>query len=1156
MCVKQHARGVAVVLSALIGFPLFASVAQAKPVSGTGWGLFSFAYPSNLQPGGVGVIQLNVMNNGAGASAGPVTVTDTLPPGTSAIKAGGMGDTKGGVPFEPVPVPVGGTDVLNTKEEEEWYGGARWVCTGNGNGGGVAGATTVTCTSNPAFMPSIPAAKEQEHFAEVVRVAERLGIEVQVKAGIGPETVPNRASIEGGGAPVPTSVSDPVTISASEPAFGFPDWDVWFTNADGTPDTQAGSHPYEATFALRLAERATKENESYLADGYVRNLEARLPPGFFGQPGAVPGCTRTQLNAHQCPADTQIGILGAGKEEELHGGQDGYVEVAVYNMVPPKGVPDEFAASVNGVSAFFDAGVSSADGYAIVEHIDDVPLAASLDANILTLWGVPAEASHDAQRRSDPNCLGGCSSGLIPKPFLTLPTSCAGPQAFTITGQGTWTDSAASAEATVITHDNNNTPTGFTGCEGLSIEPNLSVVPETAFADTPSGLVAEVQIPQENLTNPEGVVAATLKNTTVTLPEGLVINPGQAAGLQACGEAEANIHGEGPQSCPKASKVGTVKIQTPLLEGELESELEGEVFVLQSNPPSLRLLIAASGDGIYLKLPGTVHLNEATGQLTTTFTETPELPFTDFKLSFSGGAQAALATPTRCGSYSTSSDFTPWTTPFAADVLGSDSFLISSGPGGGSCSSSPLPFSPELIAGATTDQAGDYTNFSLLLRRGDGQQRIDGLQFKAPEGLTGFLSNVSLCTNAQAEANACPAASKIGHTVVESGPGPYPLVVPEPGQEPASIYLTESYGGAPFGLSIVVPLHVGPFVLPTQRVRAKIEVNPTTSALTVTTNELPQVVAGVPTDLREIDAVIEHPEFMVNPTNCNPQAFSGTAYGTAPPGQDEPSSEAHISSHFQVGACRALKFEPKFSVSTSGKTSKADGASLTAKVFYPNIPQGTDADIAAVKVDLPRALPSRLKTLQKACIARVFEANPAACPTPSFIGHAVVHTPLLPVPLEGPAIFVSHGGEAFPSLELVLQGDNVTIELVGATYISPAGITSSTFKTVPDDPFSTFELVLPEGPYSALTANGDLCSSRLAMPTAFRAQNGAEIHESTPIAVTGCAKAKTLTRAQKLSRALKFCRRSDRHNKAKREACERTARNRFGPGKKARRGKR
>jgi len=274
--------------------------------------------------------------------------------------------------------------------------------------------------------------------------------------------------------------------------------------------------------------------------------------------------------------------------------------------------------------------------------------------------------------------------------------------------------------------------------------------------------------------------------------------------------------------------------------------------------------------------------------------------------------------------------------------------------------------------------------------------------------------------------------------------------------------------------------------------------------LIVTTNPLPQEVAGVPTDLREVDAVIEKENFMVNPTHCAPASFSGTAYGTPPPGQGGPNATAQIGTSFDVVGCKELAFAPKFSVSTSGKTSKSQGASLTAKVSYPSGPQGTYADVGKVKVELPKQLPSRLTTLQKACTNAQFETNPAACPTASKIGYATVHTPLLPVPLQGPAIFVSHGGEAFPSLTMVLQGDGVTVDLVGTTFISKAGITSTTFKTVPDDPFSTFELTLPEGPYSALAANGNLCDQKLTMPTEFKAQNGAEIKQDTKIAVTGC----------------------------------------------------
>jgi hypothetical protein len=677
---------------------------------------------------------------------------------------------------------------------------------------------------------------------------------------------------------------------------------------------------------------------------------------------------------------------------------------------------------------------------------------------------------------------------------------------------GTWSEHSALAEAIFESHGSDDVATGLTGCEHLSFRPSISTVPDTSATDTPTGLVVKVTVPQEGLTESSQLAAADIKDTTVTLPEGIAINPGQAAGLAACSEGQAALHIEGPPACPEASKVGTVQIKTPLLEvGEQEHELEGAAYVLQSNPPNLKLLIAASGDGVNVKLLADVSLDEHTGRLTTTLSETPQLPFTEFKLSFNGGAQAALVTPLRCGNYTATSDFTPWSSRYTADAFPSSIFQITTGVSGSICPGPSLPFTPSMIAGSTTDQAGGYTNFSLLLQNGDGQQRISRLQFKTPQGLLGMISKVPVCPEPQASLGTCPPASQIGHTVVASGPGPYPLVIPEPGQPPAPIYLTGPYEGAPFGLSIVVPIIAGPFNLGTEVVRSRIEVDRRTEQITVATDPLPQIIKGVPTDLRTINAVIDRPGFMFNPTNCDPMSFSGTATSVG-------GTNAPLESHFQVGSCRSLKFTPHFSVSVSGKTSREDGASLTTKLAYststPEANQATaQANIARVKVELPKRLPSRLNTLQKACRAIVFETNPAGCPPAAVVGHAKVLTPVLPVELTGPVYFVSHGGEAFPSLIVVLQGDNVTADVEASTFISKKGITSSTFKSVPDVPFSSFELTLPEGPYSALAANGKLCTASLKMPTEFVAQNGAEIHQDTKISVTGCPKVRAKARA-------------------------------------------
>jgi hypothetical protein len=1102
---------------------VFSGAAQAE-IAAPGWDAVTSTVPTNLPPGGNGIVEIDLYNVGASSSSGTVTVTDVLPPRVTAVEAFGLGNF-GNVESQ-------GSQATNF-----------WTC--------AIAATDkrlVTCTRTSPIAPG-----GTTNLGGEMRT-DRLGIPVTVAAG-GSEVESNHVTITGGGALTSTSLSSPVVLSSSVPAFGLANFDAWFSNANGTIDTQAGSHPYELTVSFNM-------NDYYENPDHERNIIVNTPPGIVGDPTAIPQCTRQAFDNEECPASTQIGIDRPGLSGELGSKfPPGDIWLPLYNLVPPKGVPAQFGFVVLGIHTFLDAGVRTGGDNGITEHADNITENKSIASNSITLWGVPAESSHDRERCQETSTSAcaetvGASSDAEPKPLLTLPTSCGAPPRFTIEANS-WQEPGNIQTDEFLMQNNEGVPTGFTGCEKLvHFGPEIAIAPDTSFSDTPAGLGVEVRMPPD--TNPEGLATSGLKNTTVTLPEGVVINPGQATGLQACQPAQENIGGgeakreeqEGPARCPAASKVGTDEIETPLL----KEKLKGSVYVLQQNPPNLQLLVTASGEGVNLKLVGNVHLNEQTGRLTTTFEETPDLPFTTFKLNFSGGAQAALATPVDCGVYSSSALFVPWSSPFVQSFPTSSAFQIGSGPGGGACPSSPLPFAPSLIAGATTDQAGGFTGFSMLLQSGDGQQRIEKLQFKAPQGLSGMISQVPLCPEPQAAQGTCSAVSQIGHSIVASGPGPYPLVVPQAGDPESPIYLTGPYEGAPFGLSIVTHVIAGPFNLGTVITRARIEVDPHTAQITVTTDPLPQIIAGVPTDLRTVDAVIDRPGFMFNPTNCNSSSFSGTAWGTSPPGAGGLGAMAAIGSHFQVGSCQSLKFAPNFKVSTSGRTSKQNGASLDVRILYPTGALGANqassqANIAKVKVELPKQLPSRLTTLQKACTAAQFDANPAGCPPASVIGHATAVTPELPVPLTGPAYFVSNGGEAFPNLIMVLQGYGVTIELVGDTFINKAGITSSTFKTVPDAPVTSFDLTLPEGRYSALTANGSLCRSRLSMPTEFTGQNGAVLEQSTKISVTGCAKARILTRAQRLTKALKACHKI--RGEARRRACAARAHKRYGPHRRS-----
>ena len=557
----------------------------------------------------------------------------------------------------------------------------------------------------------------------------------------------------------------------------------------------------------------------------------------------------------------------------------------------------------------------------------------------------------------------------------------------------------------------------------------------------------------------------------------------------------------------------------------------------------VKLFLEAEGLGVRVKLPGSVSVNPANGQLTANFDANPQLPFEELRLNFKNGPRAPLANPQTCGAYTAASDLEPWSAPDPLDATPTTSFNVDFDGGGGACPAT-LPFNPTFSAGTISSAADGYSNFTATFERPRkaleseerSEQDFAGIQVHTPPGLLGKLTGVPLCGEPQASQGTCGPESQIGTTTVATGPGAHPLHLT------GKVYITSGYKGAPFGLSIVVPSEAGPFRLAgttgngTVVVRAAITIDPNTAALTITADPLPQVIDGVILRLQEANVEVTRPNFIVNATNCAQQSIAATITGGL-------GAKREFSEPYAANGCANLPFSPSFKVSTSAQTSRANGASLKVNVSYPA--GVSEANIKMVKVELPKQLPSRLTTLQKACLAATFEANPAACPSASIVGVVKALTPILPVPLEGPVYFVSHGGEAFPSLIVVLQGDGVRINLVGSTFISKTGITSSTFKTVPDAPVSSFELTLPRGPYSALAANGNFCTSKLVMPTTMEGQNGKVVKQATAIAVTGCAKAKakTLSRAQKLAKALKACKKKPKKQRA---SCAAQARKTYG----------
>jgi hypothetical protein len=544
--------------------------------------------------------------------------------------------------------------------------------------------------------------------------------------------------------------------------------------------------------------------------------------------------------------------------------------------------------------------------------------------------------------------------------------------------------------------------------------------------------------------------------------------------------------------------VGTVEVETPSLAGTLE----GSIYLARQNENpfgsllALYIVVDDPTTGVVIKLPGRLDTDPGTGRLTATFDDSPQFQVSELRTHFFGGPRAALRTPVTCGSYTVGSVLTPWSAPDSGPpATPSGEFEITSGPGGSSCPN-PQPFGPSFSAGTASNQAGAFSAFSATFSRNDGEQNLGGATIKTPPGLLGILKNVVQCGEPQASQGACGQASLIGHTTVAAGAGPDPFYV-----QGGQVFLTGPYKGAPFGLSIVVPAVAGPFNLGNVVVRAAISVDPHTAQITVTSDPLPTILQGIPLDVRTVNVNIDRAAFMFNPTSCEPFSVAGTLTSTQ-------GAQAQVSSRFQAANCAGLAFKPSFTVSTQANTSKKNGASLDVKASYP---PGAQANIHSVAVTLPKQLPSRLSTIQQACPEATFNANPASCPAGSNIGTATANTPVLANPVVGPAYLVSHGGAAFPDLVVILQGEGVTLDLVGSINIKKQ-VTSSTFSNVPDAPISSFELKLPAGPHSGLAAvlpakaKGNLCGTSLTMPTTITGQNGAVVKQNTKIQVTGCTK--------------------------------------------------
>ncbi len=1057
---------------------LLVPASQASAAQSPAWRFDINSVPTNFAPGtsfdGNPTYLAVATNVGTAPTKGPVTITDTLPAGLTLENV------------RPIYLP-------------------------DSEGSCSMAGSTATCVFPGPVQPG-----------DLIYAA--IGFDVDGTGTILHEgdVITNQAILSGGGASAVVA-KNTTEISSTPPAFGFlpgiPGFGISSYAEDGTAETLAGGHPHVMTVNLAFTTERLGISPSGI-DGGVRNIDAYLPHGVIVNPTATPRrCGEVQLEAYACPANSQIGVINVGTSL----GAPTVGREGLYNMEPAPGKASNFGFVVIFYPVHIEGGVRPGD-YTEMTETRGIPglfAKPAMETQVL-LWGDPSAPTFDHARESP---FGDCPNSpcQVPEqdtPALTMPTSCS--EALTAEGEAfSWVNSQGPpAVRKDVMRDANGNKVGTTGCAGVEFKPTLKARPTTNVADSPSGLDVDLEVPQTSSLSKRAT--AHLRKAEVTLPDGLVINPSGANGLQGCSSAQIGIdnatavpNGNAP-ACPASSRIGSIEVNSPLV----DHPLPGSVYAAtpHDNPfDSLLAIYAVIEDpraGLLIKLPGHVVADPNTGRLVATFDNNPQLPFSHFKLNFFGGAHGVLRTPANCGNYSTTSSLTPWSAPDSGPpATAKDDYSISTPPSGGSCGSS-LTNAPSLDAGVVSPVASKYTPFVLHLRRNDGSQPISSFKTTLPPGLTGRLAGTAECSDAALAAAAgktgvaeqaspsCPSSSHLGAVVAGAGAGPSPYYAH------GDAYLAGPYKGAPLSLAVITPAVAGPYDLGTIVVRAALRVDGSTGQITAESDAIPSILQGIPLDVRSIDVSIDRPNFTLTGTSCDPSAFSGSATSTL--GQVAP-----LTARYQLGECSGLAFKPKLGIRLFGSTKRGGHPALKGTVTMP----AGGANIAEASVALPHSEFLDQSHIGTVCTRVQFaegDGNGSNCPPASIYGSATATSPLVDYTLEGPAILRS-SSHKLPDLVIALHGppsQPITVDVAGRIDSVNGGI-RTTFEGVPDLPVSYFVLSMQGGKKGLLQNSTNICKATNKATALIAAQNGKGVELLPELKNSKCGKAKKKRKGKK-----------------------------------------
>jgi hypothetical protein len=961
---------------------------------------------------------------------------------------------------------------------------------------------------------------------------ESIEIEIPVALTVNPPAAgaPGRITVSGGGAPEPPPYSQEIVVSPEKTRFGVERFSALGEGDAGEAVQRAGTHPFQFTTTLqpnsgqvRLGgSRAETDTEQ---PAQPRNLRFVLPAGFVGNTTVMPRCTvddfwennNPPLTNH-CPDKTAIGV--AAVTVVVKGASIGFTRVAtpLFNLEPTQGEPARFGFTVAGTPVLIDTMVDPDNDYRIVASVRNASQVAGLISSTVTIWGTPGDPRHDGERGwacgqhliLEEAFPGGCQNppGVSQTAFLRMPVSCDSSLQNRVEMEP-WNVPLGSVVA-----GKEFTSPPLTACNQVPFNPEISAAATTKLASNPSGLEFQLDMPNTGLSSKDAIAEGQAKTVEVTLPEGMTINPSQGEGLAGCSPADYarerydSAPGEG---CPNASKVGEVQVKSPLI----EEEARGSLYVASphDNPfgslLALYLVAKIPERGILIKQAGKVQTDPVTGQITTTFDNLPQLPFSSFKLRFREGGRAPLVTPPSCGPQQVVAKFTPWSSsdpdnPAPGEIVTRTStFNVERGVDGGACPSGGVPpFHPGLLAGTTNNAAGHYSPFNVRLTRNDGEQEFTNFSIKLPPGVIGKLAGIPFCSDvgiaaakartgangAQEELDnpSCPAASQVGRTLVGAGVGSVLTYVP------GKLYLAGSYHGSALSIAAITAAKVGPFDLGTVVIREALKVNPDTAEVFVDptgSDPIPHIIQGIPVHARDIRIYVDRQDFVLNPTSCEKTSTASTVLGSGLDfGSSADDQPVTVTSPFQAADCASLGFRPKLSLRLRGGIHRGDTPALEAVLKA----RKGDANISEAQVTLPHSEFLEQSHIRTICTRVQFNAGDVPgekCPAGSVYGHARAITPLLDEPIEGP-VYLRSSPRPLPDLVAALHSGRIDVNVVGYIDSVKGGRIRNTFATVPDAPVSKFVLKMQGGKKGLLVNSTNICKGKNRAIADFTGHNG------------------------------------------------------------------